>query len=276
MRAESQWRIAVLAAIVGMAASSDAQVLDTLRVSVDGHRMHLIVGGGGTPAVVLEAGSGSSSRTWRSLQPDLAAEARVVSYDRAGLGESEPSPRPRTARVIAEELRSALRAAHVPPPYLLVGHSAGGVYVRVFASMYPTEVVGLVLVDPAPEDFYARAKREFPAVYARFDSMDAADMASRPPNELREESEWEANLALARTSDAIFKGPAIVLSSPRADLAELGPLWTDEHRRWAQRGPHREYVRVDGVGHGMHRERPAVVLDAVRKVLELSGARRRP
>ncbi|MEQ1692257.1 MAG: alpha/beta hydrolase [Gemmatimonas sp.] len=262
--------------LLGTAPPMGAQAPDTLWATVDDHRMRLLVSGQGEPTIVLEAGSGGTSRTWRTLQPALGALGRVVAYDRAGLGQSDPSPRPRTARVIAEELRSALEAAHLRPPYLLVAHSAGGAYARVFAALYPTDVAGLVLVDPASEDFYARAKREFPSVYAHFDSLDAVDLASLPPNQRAEEQEWEANLAMARASDPRVIGPAIVLSSPRADLAELGPLWTDEHRRWAARAPRREYVRVDSVGHAIHQERPAVVLDAVRRILALSAGSRRP
>lgn len=264
-----RWRCwsAVLFAWFGTPDLGRAQELDTVSVAVAGHRMQLLVAGRGTPTIVLEAGSGGTSRTWRMLQPALASIARVVSYDRAGLGNSAPSERPRTARVIAEELHAALRAAQLPPPYLLVGHSAGGLYARVFAATYPTEVVGLVLVDPAPEDFYARAQREFPRVFARLDSIDMADLASRPPGERAEETAWETALADARATDARFTGPAIVLSSARMDLAELGPLWTDEHRRWALRSPHRTYVRVDSVGHQIHRERPRTVVEAVRRIL---------
>jgi len=259
--------VASLVALWGAPRSARAQALDTVQVPVAGHRMQLLVAGRGTPTIVLEAGSGGTSRTWRTLQPMLAALTRVVSYDRAGLGQSAASTRPRSARVIAEELHAALRAARLPPPYLLVGHSAGGIYVRVFAATYPAEVVGLVLVDPAPEDFYARAQRDFPRVFARLDSMDMADIGSRPPGEQAEETAWEAALADARTTDGSFTGPAIVLSSARADLAELGPLWTDEHRRWALRAPRRTYVRVDSVGHQIHRERPRAVIDAVQRLL---------
>jgi pimeloyl-ACP methyl ester carboxylesterase len=252
-----------------------AQAIDTVEVSVQGHLMRLLVAGHGTPTIVLEAGSGSTSRTWRTLQPTLGALTRTVSYDRAGLGNSALSPRPRSARVIAEELHAALRAAQLPPPYLLVGHSAGGLYVRVFAATYPTEVVGLVLVDPAPEDFYARAQREFPRVFQRLDSIDAAGSASGSLGERAEEAAWDASLAEARATDGMFTGPAIVLSSSRADLEELGSLWTDEHRRWAQRSPRRSYVRIDSVGHQIHRERPSVVIEAIQRLLAMPAAPRR-
>lgn len=225
--------IAAVVALVGAPLAVLAQILDTVQVSVDGHRMQLLVAGRGTPTIVLESGSGGTSRTWRTLQPTLSSLSRTVSYDRAGLGQSEPSNKPRSARVIAEDLHRALRAAKLPPPYIFVAHSADGIYARVFAAMYASEVAGLVLVDPTAEDFYARAQREFPRVFQRFDSIDAASIASGPPGELAEESMWETSLTQARALDAGFAGPAIVLSSSRLDLAELGALWTDEHRLWA-------------------------------------------
>ncbi|MBK9409271.1 MAG: alpha/beta hydrolase [Gemmatimonadetes bacterium] len=91
-------------------------------------------------------------------------------------------------------MHAALRAARLPPPYLLVGHSAGGLYVRVFAATYPAEVVGLVLVDPVPEDFNSRAQRESPRVYQRLDSISADDIASGSPGEQAEAAEWEKAL----------------------------------------------------------------------------------
>lgn len=259
-----------LVAVLGLTligSTSTAQSLDTLPARVEGRRIHMVSSGQGAPTVVLEAGLTGTSQTWSRVQSELARTHRVVAYDRAGLGQSEPSARPRTSRAIVEELREALRSVGVGPPYILVGHSAGGLHARVFAGLYPAEVAGLVLVDPGPEDFYARAKREQPEVFARFDSIDAASYSTGTPGELAENAQWERVLEEVRETDGRFDGPVLVLSSPRADLRELGPLWTDEHRRWAARAPRREYVRVDAAGHGIHRERPDVVVDAVRRVL---------
>jgi pimeloyl-ACP methyl ester carboxylesterase len=267
MRRISHCAALLLASLMSAPAHLCAQSLDTLLVTVDGHRMRLLVSGQGSPTIVLEAGSGGTAGTWRALQPALTPLGRIVSYDRAGLGRSEPSIRPRTARVIAEELRAALMRAQLAPPFLLVAHSAGGVYARMFATIYPSEVIGLVLVDPAAEAFEARAKREFPSVHARFDSIFRMEIASAPPGEVAEENEWFSNLALVQASDATMKTPTILLSSPRADMAELAPLWTDEHRRWTAFAPSREYVRIEGTGHSIHRERPDVVIDAVKRML---------
>jgi pimeloyl-ACP methyl ester carboxylesterase len=124
-------------------------------VEVDGHLMHLDVQGSGGPTVVLEAGLGEMSVDWRLVQPELATFSRVVAYDRAGLGWSEPGPQPRTAARIADELHAALHNAGVPGPYVLVGHSIGAKNARMFAARYPDETAGLVLVDGRSEDMDA-------------------------------------------------------------------------------------------------------------------------
>jgi len=89
---------------------------------------------------------------WSRVQPEVAGVTQVCSYDRAGMGWSDAGPRPRTGSRIASELRALLRGAHVPGPYVLVGHSSGGLHVRLFASSHPDDVAGIVLVDAAHED----------------------------------------------------------------------------------------------------------------------------
>ncbi len=114
---------------------------------VDGVKMHIDCTGEGTPAVVLDAGLGDTYISWRKVQPLIAKFTRVCSYDRTGLGYSDPSPQPRTSKNIAEELHALLRAAGIVPLYVLVGHSMGGFDVRLYASLYRSEVAGMVLVD---------------------------------------------------------------------------------------------------------------------------------
>src|SRR5690606_20934149 len=114
-----------------------------------GHKLHLRVMGAEHPGptVILETGSGSFSSAWGWVQPEVAKFARVVSYDRVGLGWSEPGPQPRDAHQIARELHTALHNAGIEGPYILVGHSYGGHIIRVFTGMYSDEVAGLVFVD---------------------------------------------------------------------------------------------------------------------------------
>ena len=120
-------------------------------VDVGGHRLHIHCVGGGSPTVVLAAGSGAFSAEWGAVQPELAATTRVCSFDRAGLGWSDPGPRPRTPERIATELHTLLSKAGVEGPYVLVAHSAGGKHARLFAAEHRREVAGMVLIDARHE-----------------------------------------------------------------------------------------------------------------------------
>ena len=121
-------------------------------VDVGGYKMHINCTGQGNPTVILEAGQSDYSLIWAYVQPEVAETTRVCSYDRAGYGWSEPSPYPRRANVEVEELHTLLVNANIGGPYVLVGHSLGGMLVRVFAHNYPDEVVGMVLVDSFHEE----------------------------------------------------------------------------------------------------------------------------
>jgi pimeloyl-ACP methyl ester carboxylesterase len=125
-------------------------------VDVGGYKMHLNCTGQGSPTVILEAGWSDFSILWANVQPEVAKVTRVCSYDRAGNGWSEPSPYPRTAKTMIEELHTLLVNANIPGPYVLVGHSMGGVLMRVFAHIYPEETVGMVMVDSVHEEQFSR------------------------------------------------------------------------------------------------------------------------
>ncbi len=116
-------------------------------VDVGGYRLHINCTGNGSPTVVIETGWGDSSASWGWVQPKVAKTTRICTYDRAGMGWSEASPQPRTAREFAKELHTLLAKANEPGPYVLVGHSMGGFTVIVYAHDYPAEVSGLVLID---------------------------------------------------------------------------------------------------------------------------------
>jgi pimeloyl-ACP methyl ester carboxylesterase len=117
-------------------------------VDVGGYRLHINCVGTGSPTVLIDAGLGDWSASWSSwVQPEAAKTTRVCTYGRAGMGYSEPGPLPRTAARFAQELHTLLQHARVPGPYVLVGHSLGGLPVRVFAHVFAAEVAGVVLID---------------------------------------------------------------------------------------------------------------------------------
>ncbi len=121
-------------------------------VDVGGYKLHINCMGQGSPTIILEAGQSDYSLIWASVQPEVAKYTRVCSYDRAGYGWSESSPYPLTATAAVEELNTLLVNANIQGPFVLVGHSLGGMFMRVYAHNYPDEVVGMVLVDSTHEE----------------------------------------------------------------------------------------------------------------------------
>lgn len=128
-------------------------------IDIGGRRLHLYEQGRGSPVVVFESGIAATSLNWRALQAEIAKFARAVSYDRAGLGWSD-SAAPLTLAQFTADLHAILTAARLPPPYILVAHSFGGLIVRAFARLYPAEVKGLVLVDAVRPELWYPLSRE--------------------------------------------------------------------------------------------------------------------
>jgi pimeloyl-ACP methyl ester carboxylesterase len=122
--------------------------------TVDGRLMHIDCTGEGTPTVILESGIGDDWLIWQAVQPELSKTTRVCSYDRFGLGWSEPSSGARDAVSIAAQLHTLLNVAKISGPLLLVGHSGGGLYIRAFRAIHPENVVGMVFVDATSTKLY--------------------------------------------------------------------------------------------------------------------------
>jgi len=149
----------------------------------NGRRLHLVCEGTGSPTVVLEAGAGEGWYTWTRVQPVLARTYRTCSYDRAGIGFSDVRAG-RSVAMLNADLHELLRRAGEKPPFVMVGHSVGGILVRHYAERYPCEVVGMVAVDPSVEDFEAK----FPAPADEAERVRAARDARRKQIE-----EWKVN-----------------------------------------------------------------------------------
>jgi len=193
-------------------------------LEVDGCRLHLQTSGQGGPSVVLESGLGGMSCAWGWIQPETAKFSRVVSYDRAGLGWSGPDTAPKTAALAASRLHSALEQARVPPPYVLVGHSMGGLFIRVFADLYPDEVAGLVLLDAVHPDQHLRSAAIRTHMRTGFTFLSTIPLLSRL-----------GYVRLAGLFDAWFKGlPAQQAAESEVFLSTYHHLKTtrDESLAW--------------------------------------------
>src|SRR5215217_8204034 len=132
---------------LGEAADAEAYPMPGQLIDVDGHRLHLRCTGAGAPTVVLEPGAGGMSSSLGWIVPAVARNTRVCVYDRAGRGWSEPADTAQDGAQIVTDLHRLLQRGHVPGPYVLAGHSFGGLYVLTFAARYPDQVAGMVLVD---------------------------------------------------------------------------------------------------------------------------------
>ena len=148
-------------------------------LEIDGCCLHVQTAGRESPCVVLESGLGGMSAAWGWVQPETAKFCRVVSYDRPGLGWSGSDPAPRTAALAARRLHGVLVRSGVLPPYVLVGHSMGGLLIRVFADLYPQEVAGMVLLDAAHPDQHLRSAAINRHMQGGFRFLKAAPLLAR-------------------------------------------------------------------------------------------------
>jgi pimeloyl-ACP methyl ester carboxylesterase len=166
---------------VRVAADANAYPTPGRLVDVGGHRLHLHCEGSGSPTVVLQPGGGGSSSDMALIAPAVAGQTRVCVYDRASRGWSDPAESPQDATQVAIELRSLLERGDVPGPYVLAGHSFGGLYVLTHANRYPDEVAGMVLIDSTdraddadPEKATAYDGGSYDAVTDRLSALGAA------------------------------------------------------------------------------------------------------
>jgi pimeloyl-ACP methyl ester carboxylesterase len=234
----------------------------------EGHRVLKI--GDGTATAVFEAGLGDTLDVWRKVQSAVATQcARTLSYNRAGYPGSPASPTARDAQNIVNELRQELRSQGLTPPYILVGHSLGGLYMQYYARQYPQEVSGLVLVDSTHWDQLKRIQLSAPAVYAQI-KLASLMMVGPMRNEFRNSAAAGTQVhASSRPSNI----PTIVLSSSRAAPGET-PAFRILMRRLqddiaAEFAAQRHSFPLAS-GHYIQRDRPVDVIAAAR---ELAGCR---
>lgn len=265
------------------------------------YRLHLHCLGRGSPTVVLDAGLGGNSLDWVRVQPEVAKFTRVCSYDRAGYGWSDAGRFPRTAATIVEELRRLLGNGSVAAPYVLVGHSFGGLSMRLFANRFPQRIAGLVLVDATHEEQFSRLAgaglrrslvpargRQF--VIANHQQIpDALPAAVREiartlvlsPDSIRSLYSELRHLQLSAehvltTGNRLPDVPLVVIAHDsraraRSERARrMAEAWLEMQRELALRTSRGRLVIAERSGHHVQLERPDLVIEAIRSVVEAS------
>ena len=198
-------------------------------VDVGGHSLHINCVGEGSPTVILESGSGATSVDWANIQPEVANTTRVCAYDRAGSGWSETGPGPGDPQQIAGELHTLLGNAGIDGPYVLVGHSFGGLYVRMYAELYPNEVEGMVLVDSSHPE---QSKRS------------AEAQAASSAEEFRATPETSAQVLLS-TQSLGDKPLAVITAGEQQE-----PIWFELQEELAALSSDSVHRVVEGATHG--------------------------
>ncbi len=246
-----------------------------------GRSLHIDCAGTGTPVVVLEAGLGDDGRAWNLVQPELSHSTQTCVYDRAGTGYSDAAPTHHTVRQMVDELHALLTKAEIGAPYVLVGHSIGGLNVRLYASEHRADVVGMVLVDATSEYQDARLWTLLPEQGLR-----AFEAGLRSNPEGLDLDAYRASLAQVRASSrALGDVPLVVLTrgkesppppgiSPELD-ARMAKAWREMQSELPSLSTNSAQVIAENSGHYIHGDAPALVVASVREVLQAVRAHAR-
>ncbi|WP_299095680.1 alpha/beta hydrolase [uncultured Metabacillus sp.] len=216
----------------------------------------------GKPTIVMDAGYGDFSKAWDSVIEDISMLTNVLIYDRAGLGKSEKSSNPRTSREMVRELKELLIEAKIKPPYILVGHSFGGVNMRMFATEYENEVCGLVLVDSTPEDYRERflptMSKEFQQAYNKQFVYEG------------NYDEFMESLKQLKETKLKLNVPLIVLSAGKKAhySKESQELWNEMQRAILEISSDGELVIAENSAHYIQNDEPEVVVSAIKKLTD--------
>ncbi len=267
--------------------AESAQPADAM-INVGTHSLQMHREGTGTPAIVIDAGITDGIDKLRPLQATLAKTTTVITYNRAGYGQSEPGPFPRDAAREADELMALLEKASVPGPFVLVGHSLGAFNVLIFANMYPEDVAGLVLLDPPPLSFtLGREYKELGAMAAGMTAQweaiaDSAAQSADPADKARsaffraiasEHREmFGPSAKLVEGIATLGDMPLVVMAAGKAN-PNFGPIaeeyqkyWIEQSRSLAGKSTNAKFVIAPESSHYLYLDAPELVAESILSV----------
>ncbi|HKP53758.1 MAG TPA: alpha/beta fold hydrolase [Chloroflexia bacterium] len=245
-------------------------------VDVGGYKLYYSCSGQGSPTVIMDAGLGETSSTWSRVQPEVAKFTRVCIYDRAGLARSERGPAPRTAMQIARELHALLMNAKIGGPYVVVGHSQGGLNMLMFAELYKNDVAGIVSVDGAPPDIGARYQSVLtPEQFEQYKALIAQNREGLTYDDVRVSGEQVQATAPLPNVPLVILRHGIDSQFPQGwPVAALEQAWREAQEALARSIPQGKVVVAQDSGHFIQADQPQLVIDSISEVVEKARGRR--
>jgi len=259
-------------------------------IDIGSHRIQIHREGKGTPTVVIDTGIADSLAKWSPLQKRIAQATHVITYNRAGYGQSEPGPLPRDCGREAEELKSLLDHALVPGPYVVVGHSLGAFNTQVFAAKYPQDVVGIVLLNPPPLSFIRGEK--YPSLLALADRMTAEWQAIADAGAESADGEGKARAAFfrmiasehremfgesARLVSEILSfedTPLLVIAAGKSNphwgeiADEYQAYWIEQNRTLSHKSSKGKFILAEESTHHLDKDVPDLVIESILSIVD--------
>ena len=242
------------------------------------YQLHINETGRGQPTVIIETGLGSGLDSYDTLQTEISKVTRVLSYDRSGLGESSKSPNSRTLPNYINELKLLLEKENILPPYILVGHSLGGLIIRYYTHQFPEEVVGLVFIDCIHEDWFE--------YFRTTHSKEEVDLFNGTLDHYRNQSEgvvkeeWEQfeyNMEIIRGIEIPQNIPTRIITATQygKDQQNLGyhpedmKVWAKMQARIINNVKDAKQIITDISGHSIQFSEPELIINAVKELIEI-------
>jgi len=282
----------ILLLLLAFAASctpSNEPPLDEM-VDIGTHSLYIHCLGTGRPTTVIDTGVGETFESWEPVIERLGRQTRVCAYDRAGYGRSEPGPMPRDSQRAADELYLLLTESGEDGPFLLVGHSLGGLNMQLYANSYPEEVAGLVLLDPSPlawmtgEGFPTLRDLFRQESLAQREAAEALKASSDPGAKatvaFMEAAASEFEEFFGRTADELAaidsfgELPLIVIGATEPDPGfgqdgqAFRQFWNEESQALARKSASGKFILAEGSSHHIHLDSPQLVIDAVLELMQ--------
>ena len=251
-------------------------------VSVGNHSLHMVTMGNGENTVIIEAGYMGVLEDWRAFATSIATFSKVVIYSRAGYGKSNPSPTPNTLNDTVADLRMLIKMSKLQGPFIMVGHSYGGLIIRKFAELHPAHVKALVFVEPASESYFKTLRAIDPV---RTEASRIRMFGHLSGNKLEEYKLMMANyydtpldiIEVAPLPDV----PVVVLTAAKkrnskslANTPEARKAWREEHNKLFSRFSVGSHVITTNSGHFIQMDEPELIVDAVKKVIDQANQKR--